>query len=78
MTQQTLSIPYLVMPSENGEETPSLLVSTPDGTVLEFDISDATAINLDETLGNSGLWSAFFTSLIQSMESNQEHTPDVR
>jgi len=75
MKEKTLSIPYLVLDEGEGSE-PSLLVSAPDGTVLEFKIDEHIAINIDDVLSNSGLWSAFFNSLIQSMQTNEENNPD--
>jgi hypothetical protein len=72
MEQKNINLPYLVL-TEDGPTT--LLVSAPDGLVLEFPIDDATAAKIDEVLTNSGLWSAFFTSLIQSMQNNEEHNP---
>ena len=66
--EQRLVIPWLVLPAEEGSTRHKLLVSSPDGQVVEFLVSTAAAEKLPEFLANSALWQTFFASLINSLE----------
>jgi hypothetical protein len=71
--EHVIDIPTVILDQEDGSIV--LLVSAPDGMLLEFPLTEAVANKIDDTLINNGLWSAFFTSLIQSMQNNEEHNP---
>lgn len=69
--EQKLVIPWLVIPPpEEGTKLHKLLVSSPDGQIVEFFISLAAAEKLPEFLSNAALWQTFFSSLINSLEMN--------
>lgn len=67
-SEQRLVIPWLVLPAEGDSKLNKLLVSAPDGQIVEFMISTAAAEKLPEFLANSALWQTFFASLINSLE----------
>lgn len=66
--EQRVTIPWLVLPAEEGSNLHKLLVSAPDGQIIEFLVSSSTAEKLDTLLAGSALWQTFFSSLINSME----------
>lgn len=66
--EQKLSIPWMVIPPQEGQKLNKLLVSAPDGQIVEFFISTAAAEKLPEFLANAALWQTFFSSLITSLE----------
>lgn len=66
--EQRLVLPWLVLPAEEGSKFNKLLVSAPDGQIVEFLVSTATAEKLPEFLSSAALWQTFFSSLINSME----------
>ena len=59
--QKNLNLPYLIV--ANGDKY-NLLVSAPDGKVLEFSITPDIAEGLDDALKQSDLWDIFFKTLI--------------
>lgn len=66
--EQRLVLPWLVLPAEEGAKVHKLLISAPDGQVVEFFVSTAAAEKLPDFLSNSALWQTFFSSLINSLE----------
>ena len=66
--EQRLTIPWMVIPPVEGAKLNKLLVSAPDGQIVEFFISTAAAEKLPEFLSNAALWQTFFSSLINSLE----------
>ena len=66
--EQKLVLTWLVLPAEEGSNLHKLLVSAPDGQIVEFLVSTATAEKLPDMLDSSALWQTFFSSLINSME----------
>jgi len=64
--QQNLNLPYIILPSDAEPGDFELLVSAPDGTILDFDISPELAETLPEVLSHAGFWRSVFESLIQS------------
>lgn len=62
--ENLLKLPWMVVEAEGAN---TLLVSAPDGVVLDFNLSPAQAGNIQSALSNSGLWSAFFYALIGSL-----------
>lgn len=66
--EQKLVLPWLVLPAGEGAKLHKLLVSAPDGEIIEFLVSAATVEKLPDMLGNSALWQTFFASLINSLE----------
>jgi hypothetical protein len=67
--QQTLIIPWLVVPAEEDGKDGMLLVSAPDGTVFDVPITAAAAALLPSLLASNNLWRVFFTSLLGSLPS---------
>ena len=66
--EQKLVMPWLILPAEEGTKLHKLLISAPDGQIVEFLLSTATAEKLPDMLASSALWQTFFSSLIISME----------
>jgi hypothetical protein len=72
-TEQRLVLPWLILkrdgpePSENSSVY-SLLVSCPDGTVLEFDLPEQGSKLLGDVLQDQSLWKTFFGSLVNSFK----------
>jgi hypothetical protein len=58
--QQTISIPWIIA-------NKMLLVSTPQGEVVDFPLGDVTEDVLAELLNSTGLWQTFFKSLVASL-----------
>jgi hypothetical protein len=71
--QQTLSLPYILLPSISEPGDMELLVSAPDGTLLDFDLSKETAEKFNDVLNNPGLWRSFFESLIASLDRVEQN-----
>jgi hypothetical protein len=74
--EQTLVLPWLIVkkdgqkPSENSLPY-LLLVSSPDGIVLEFDLPEPASRLLGDVLQDHNLWKTFFTSLVNSFKVQQ-------
>lgn len=68
--EQKLVLTWLVLPAEEGTKLHKLLVSAPDGQIVEFLVSTTTAEKLPDMLDSSALWQTFFSSIINSMEMN--------
>lgn len=66
--EQKLVLPWLVLPAVESTKLHKLLVSAPDGEIIEFLISTDSAEKLPQFLASSSLWQAFFSSLLNSME----------
>lgn len=66
--EQKLILTWLVLPAPEGSKLHPLLISAPDGQIVELLISAGVAEKLEDMLANSALWQTFFTSLINSME----------
>jgi hypothetical protein len=66
--EQKLVLTWLVLPAEDGSNLQKLLVSAPDGQIVEFFLSSQAAEKLPDMLNSSALWQTFFSSLINSME----------
>lgn len=58
--QQTISIPWIIANKK-------LLVSVPEGKVLDFPIEDTDEESLSALFNSTGLWTTFFASLVASL-----------
>ena len=63
--QQVINVPWLI-------DKGLLHVSCPDGTLLEFPISDTASDLLGDALGDRTLWQAFFHSVLASIQIEHE------
>jgi hypothetical protein len=76
LSEQRLVLPWLIVkrdgpkPSENLSPY-LLLVSSPDGIVLEFDLPENASKHLGDVLQDHNLWKTFFTSLVNSFKVQQ-------
>lgn len=66
--QTNLTLPYIILPSNAEPGDFELLVSAPDGTILDFDIGPELAERLPEILNGAGFWSSVFQSLIEALD----------
>lgn len=67
LEEQRISIPWVVVePQEEGGEF-KVLVSTPQGNILEFPVDKNAVQHIDPLLDTDTLWNSFFTSVIASL-----------
>lgn len=66
--EQKLVLTWLVLPAEEGSKMHKVLVSAPDGQIVEFLASTPAVEKLGDMLDNSSLWQTFFSSLLNSLE----------
>lgn len=76
LSEQRLVLPWLVVERDrsklSGDLSPfSLLVSSPDGALLEFDLPENVSKHLGDVLADQNLWKTFFTSLLDSFRVPQ-------
>jgi hypothetical protein len=72
LSEQRLSIPWLIIEREG--DANNLLVSAPDGTVLEYDIPKSAIAGFSLMLADNRLWNTFFSSLLNSFKTVPEKT----
>lgn len=58
--QQTISLPWIIANKK-------LLVSVPEGKVLDFPIGDTSEKDLLEVFDSTSFWTLFFYSLVASL-----------
>lgn len=63
--QRTITVPWLVVTTE---AEPVLLVSAPNGNIVELPCREDTAEHLDALLNSDVLWKTFFTTLLTAIE----------
>ena len=63
--ERVVSVPWLI---DKGR----LHVSCPDGSLLEFPISDTASDLLADALDDRSLWKAFFNSVLASIQIEHE------
>lgn len=63
--ERVISVPWLI-------DKGLLHVSCPDGTLLEFPISDKASDLLGDALDDRTLWQAFFHSVLASIQIEHE------
>lgn len=74
LDEQALRLPWLIVKKNNELKSSDnslpylLLVSCPDGTVLEFDLPENAANQLEDILKDHKIWKTFFTSLVASFK----------
>lgn len=62
--QQTLSIPWMIDTFDGKCE---LLVSAPDGGIIEIPLTPEIAKQFPSLISQRGLWAIFFNSLVASL-----------
>lgn len=67
LAEQRLTIPWLVVKRDELPED-LLLVSAPDGVVLEFPLPKTAVDGLSLMLSDNRLWNTFFGSLLNSLK----------
>lgn len=73
LDEQALRLPWLIVKKEGLKPSDDslpylLLVSCPDGTVLEFDLPENAANQLEDVLKDHKIWKTFFASLAASFK----------
>jgi len=67
LEEQRISLPWVVVePQEEGGEF-KVLVSTPQGNILEFPVDKDAVQHIGPLLDTDALWNSFFTSVIASL-----------
>lgn len=67
LEEQRISLPWMVVePQEEGGEF-KVLVSTPQGNILEFPVDKDAVQHIGPLLDTDALWNSFFTSVIASL-----------
>jgi hypothetical protein len=79
LNEQRLVLPWLIVKKDGHELSEnslpySLLVSSPDGTLLRFDLPELGSKLLEDVLRDPNLWKTFFTSLVNSFRVQQAVT----
>jgi hypothetical protein len=79
LNEQRLVLPWLILKRDGPELSENsspylLLVSSPDGIVLEFDLPELGSKLLGDVLADHNLWKTFFTSLVNSFKVQQAVT----
>lgn len=67
LEEQRISLPWMVIePQEEGGEF-KVLVSTPQGNILELPVDKDAVQHIGPLLDTDALWNSFFTSVIASL-----------
>lgn len=66
LSEQRLTLPWMIIRRGGTDDT--LLVSSPDGVVLEFAIPKTAVDGFSLMLADSRLWNTFFSSLLNSFK----------
>ena len=67
LEEQRVSIPWLVIEPQTEGGDYKVLVSTPQGNILEFPIDKEAIQHIGPLLDTDALWNSFFTSVIASL-----------
>lgn len=67
LEEQWISIPWMVIEPQNEGDPFKVLVSSPQGNILEFPIPKEAVPHIGPMLSNDALWNSFFSSVIDSL-----------